>query len=216
MSIGQQLLDVPFSEMVSSLGIAIATAQTELDKNSIEILKLMGEEGKVELPMVQMEYDRGKNGLKISDKPFYTSMIGAGFQPTFYQFAETVIEVKIAISMSYESSSEYTYGSKTEVKNKKKTFARTTTVDASYSSKYSYNAEGSSLLRTRLVPVPPNTVISQVIDMRNQAMNKLFQIEADLVTKQIEEQSNLYDEKNPPKKEENQNGQKSDLDEELD
>lgn len=201
MSIGQQLLDVPFSDMVANLGMAIANAQCALDKNSIEILKMMGQEDTVELPMVKVSYNDKSNGIKVEDDGFKTSMIGAGFQPTFYQFAETVIEVKIAISMSYESSSEYTYGSKTELKNKKKTFARTTTVDATYSSKYSYNAEGSSLLRTRLVPVPPNTVISQVIDLRTQAMNKIFQLETDRITKQIEDSANEYDKKNPPKKE---------------
>lgn len=192
MSIGQQLLDVPFGEMVSSLGMAIAEAQCNLDKNSIEILKLMGQQDTVQLPMVSVSYNQ-TNGVTVTDKPFMTSMIGAGFQPTFYQFAETVIEVKIAISMSTESSSEYKYGSKSEIKNKKKTYARTTTVDASYSSKYSYNAEGASLLRTRLVPVPPNTIISQVIDLRTQAMNKVFQIESEKVAKDIESANETYD-----------------------
>ncbi|WP_297947187.1 hypothetical protein [uncultured Fibrobacter sp.] len=196
MSIGQQLLDVPFGDMVASLGMAIAEAQCALDHNSIEILKLMGEADTVELPMVTMSYRSGQNnrdknyGIEIVDTPYKTSMIGAGFQPTFYQFAETVIEVKMAISMSYESSSERNV--KTETKTNKKNFwrnkstARTTTVDATYSSKYNYSAEGSSLLRTRLVPVPPNTIIAQVIDMRNQAMNKIFELESQRVTAEIE------------------------------
>ena len=196
MSIGQQLLDVPFGEMVSSLGMAIAEAQCALDRNSIEILKMMGEADTVELPMVEMSYQSGQNnrdknyGIQINSTPYKTSMIGAGFQPTFYQFAETVIEVKMAISMSSESSSEVNV--KTETKTDKKSFwknkttARTTTVDATYSSKYNYSAEGSSLLRTRLVPVPPNTIIAQVIDMRNQAMNKIFELESQRVTAEIE------------------------------
>ena len=94
MSIGQQLLDVPFGEMVSSLGMAIAQAQCALDSNSIEILKMMGEADTVELPMVTMSYkgsgsnNRDNNyGIEIVDTPYKTSMIGAGFQPTFYQFA---------------------------------------------------------------------------------------------------------------------------------
>lgn len=197
MSIGQQLLDVPFGDMVASLGMAIAEAQCALDRNSIDILKMMGDADTVTLPMVTMSYDSsgspGRNenyGIKIVDTPYKTSMIGAGFQPTFYQFAETVIEVKMAISMSQESSSER--HENTETKTNKKSFwkskstARTTTVDATYSSKYNYSAEGSSLLRTRLVPVPPNTIIAQVIDMRNQAMNKIFELESQRVTNAIE------------------------------
>ena len=182
MSIGQQLLDVPFGEMISSLGIAIAQAQQALDTNSINILKQMGEKDTVSLPFCTVEYKDNK--VIIEDKPLETSMIGAGFQPTFYQFAETIIEVKIAINMSYERE----YGVKSSVeastkdarrskKEAKKPIARTTTVDASYSSKYNYSAEGSSLLRTRLVPVPPNTTIADIIEMRSSAMQLAFDLE---------------------------------------
>ena len=142
-----------------------------------------------------------KYGIEIVDTPYKTSMIGAGFQPTFYQFAETVIEVKMAISMSQESSSEKHTTSTENTKKKSfwrsKSTARTSTVDATYSSKYNYSAEGSSLLRTRLVPVPPNTIIAQVIDMRNQAMNKIFELESQRVTNAIEA-ANKAMEQTPP------------------
>lgn len=199
MSIGQQLLNVPFGEMISSLGTAISEAQYTLDKNSIEIMKIMGEDDTVSLPFVSVSYEKAsdeKNGgsLRISDNEISTSMIGAGFQPTFYQFAETIIEVKIAISMSYESSYERSSETKTGRSNKKKTVTRSTTVDATYSNKYNYSAEGSSLLRTRLVPVPPNPMISQLIEMRNQAMEKFFEIEMEKCTRQIETASAALEE----------------------
>lgn len=190
MSIGQQLLDVPFGEMISSLGIAIAEAQYNLDTNSMDILRQMGEKDTVTLPFCKVNYSGGE--ISITDEDVSTSMIGAGFQPTFYQFAETIIEVKIAINISYERSYTRTSNVKEEVKDKRKKkrpIARTTTVDASYSSKYNYSAEGSSLLRTRLVPVPPNTVVAQMIDMRTTAMQLEFdlkrqQMEADLAAAQ--------------------------------
>ena len=193
MSIGQQLLDVPFAEMVSSLGTAIAQAQYQLDKNSIDILRIMGEDNSVSLPFVSVQYDGGK--MTITDNEVSTSLIGAGFQPSFYQFSETVIEVKIAISMSYENSYENKYSSTEESKytrkrfRSKKSVARTTTVDATYSNKYNYSAEGSSLLRTRLVPVPPNPMITQIVEMRNQAMEKLFEIKMKQCTAEIEKAS---------------------------
>jgi len=194
MSIGHQLLNVPFDEMISSLGTAIAQAQYQLDQNSIEILRIMGEDNTVSLPFVSVSYDdkadTSGNALTISDNEIATSMIGAGFQPTFYQFAETIIEVKVAISMSYESSYERTYGKEQEIKDtraKKRPVTTTTTVDATYANKYNYSAEGSSLLRTRLVPVPPNPMISQVIEMRNQAMEKFFEIEMKKCETEIEE-----------------------------
>jgi hypothetical protein len=40
---------------------------------------------------------------------------------------------------------------------------QTTQVDATYSSKYSYSAEGASLLRTKLVPVPPPAILEERI-----------------------------------------------------
>ena len=185
MSIGQQLLDVPMGEMISSLGISIAEAQKNLDVNSIDILKAMGEDGTVSLPFVSVKYDGEK--MILEDNEVTTSMIGAGFQPTFYQFSETIIEVKIAISTSYERSYERSTQKKTDIKNKKKTVTRATTVDATYSNKYNYSAEGSSLLRTRLVPVPPNPIVSQMIEMRNQAMQKFFELEFEKCEKQIAE-----------------------------
>ncbi|WVM90436.1 hypothetical protein UMZ34_09950 [Halopseudomonas pachastrellae] len=36
-------------------------------------------------------------------------------------------------------------------------------MDASYASKYSYSAEGSSLLRTKLSPVPPPPILEERI-----------------------------------------------------
>ena len=163
--------------MISSLGLAIAEAQQALDANSIEILRQMGEKDTVYLPFCTVKYEN--SALTINDEEIPTSMIGAGFQPTFYQFAETIIEVKIAITMSYERDYSVTASQSSETKGKyrKKTVTRSTTVDASYSSKYNYSAEGSSLLRTRLVPVPPNNVISQMLELRGTAIQLNFEIE---------------------------------------
>lgn len=44
-----------------------------------------------------------------------------------------------------------------------KSSVQTTQVDATYSSKYSYSAEGASLLRTKLVPVPPPAILEERI-----------------------------------------------------
>ena len=169
MSVGQELLNVPFPEMVYKLASAIARSQANLDRESIEILKIMGDKeiAPVFLPTVKIE-----NGKLVEDE-IETSMIGAGFQPTFYQFAETIIEVKMAITMS--RSSEYERKTKGNVTTtsttskwwglSKKSVVTTTPIDATYSSKYNYTQEGSSLLRTRLVPVPPNSIIQRQLDL---------------------------------------------------
>lgn len=181
-SVGKELLNVPFPELVLHLGSAIAEAQYKMDLESIEILKMMGEKNTVTIPTPTFKGDEGiKNEIS-------TSMIGAGFQPTFYQFAETIIEVKMAISMSEEKET-VEEGKKTSllwapsvlyrpIKGGRYIRTRrvlyTTPMDAKYTNKYSYHQEGESTLRTRLVPVPPNTVIQRFIDL------KAMEIEAEL------------------------------------
>ncbi len=182
MSIGQQLLNVPFPEMVYNLASSIAKSQANLDRESIEILKIMGdkENAVVNLPAIKLD---GSGELTQDDESIPTSMIGAGFQPTFYQFAETVIEVKMAITMTKESS--YERRTEGEIKNTttKKTWwgkrtvsVRSTPVDATYSSKYNFQQEGSSTIRTRLVPVPPNPFMQRLLDMKAEAMQMEFEL----------------------------------------
>jgi hypothetical protein len=141
------------------------------------------------LPAIKIE------GGEVVEDEIETSMVGAGFQPTFYQFAETIIEVKMAITMSRET--EYTSESKGEVKTtsttskwwnlSRKTVVTTTPIDASYSSKYNYTQEGSSLIRTRLVPVPPNSIIQRQLDMRSQAMQLMFELDMKKLELALEE-----------------------------
>lgn len=206
MSVGHDLLDVPFPELISKLGLAIAQSQYNLDKNSIEILKIMGnkELAPVYIPSIKLSnevgdvvedtvsFDIEKDTENTpSETELKTSMIGAGFQPTFYQFAETIIEVKMAITMSYESQYERTTkGVEVTTSTTRSnwwvlpstTVVRTTPVDAKYSSKYNYMAEGSSLMRTRLVPMPPNSFMQRLLDMKAQAM----QMAMELKLKQVE------------------------------
>jgi hypothetical protein len=113
---------------------------------------------------------RGSEPIKI---PARLSMLELGFTPNFYQFVDTIIEVKIAIRFSRENSSEVKVDSRTKShsvyitkgKNGKSrsTSVTTTQVNATYSSKYSYSAEGSSLLRTKLVPIPPPAILEERI-----------------------------------------------------
>lgn len=110
--------------------------------------------------------------------PVRHSMLELGFAPTFYQFVDTIIEVKIAIKIT--RTSEYGYGSSTTSGTQSSRSGRsgflglfgdrtaqsavtTTQVDASYSSKYSYSAEGASILRTKIAPVPTPPVLEDRI-----------------------------------------------------
>lgn len=126
----------------------------------------------------------GGGGKKVPNR---LSMIELGFMPNFYQFVDTVIEVKIVVTMT-----ETTENNKVENTKENKTSntdtsvnsygwgwswwrpystnykrneasAVTKTVDANYTSKYSYSVEGSSSVRTKLVAVPPPTILEDRI-----------------------------------------------------
>jgi hypothetical protein len=99
-------------------------------------------------------------------------MLELGFTPVFYQFIETIIEVKIAITITMTQETSFTQtGSTTGRSFQRRGFlpgrssigVATNQVNATYSSKYSYTAEGSSLLRTKMVPVPPPAILEERI-----------------------------------------------------
>lgn len=171
MSVGQDLLNVPFAEMVKKLGLGIAEAQFALDEVSLRLAQMMSGEYEVEVPD---ENDPEKT--KIEKRSAYVtfdgqqlSMLELGFTPNFYQFVDTIIEVKMSISMSTER--ERTRNSNTRTASAiggglgffGGGKARTTSVSASFAAKYQYSAEGSSLLRTKLVPIPPPQILEERI-----------------------------------------------------
>jgi len=167
MSVGTELLAVPFPEMIQRLGVGIANAQLQLDLVSLRIARLMA--GYDEESETKKEGDGVKSKsylIKFGDGQEY-SLMELGFTPTFYQFVDTVIELKMSITVASE----------TEVRMETKSSVvaggafwtpfggggtvRSSSVSASFAAKYQYSAEGSSLMRTKLVPIPPPTLFEE-------------------------------------------------------
>ncbi len=161
-NIGQELLNVPFADMVLKLATAIAEGQYKLDQTSCEIAKLMGDVKAAPISLPDLSKDNSEE--------IVTSMIGAGFQPTFYQFTDTIIEVKMAITMNKSTDTSVSTSAKVGFG------CFSASVNASYSSKYSYSVEGSSLLRTKITPVPPNTFMQRLLDMKAQRIQQEFDL----------------------------------------
>lgn len=181
MGIGRDLLDVPFPQMVQNLAFAIAKGQMALDRTSLATARMLARE-KVKLIQeaqeiiepniytipVQVTDEDGRNvtenirvtGARVSftsSEPEEMTLLQAGLTPTFYQFTESIIEVKIAISTKSTSSSEFEVGASLEASASwgwgSASFA--SHVNYKTQNSYSYSSEGSSLLRTTLKPVPP-------------------------------------------------------------
>lgn len=164
-TIGRDLTNVPFGELVQKLGLAIAEAQFELDRTSVRIAQLMagltedenGNLSKDDQVLIALSTD-------ANDRKY--SLLELGFVPTFYQFVDTIIEVKISITVQQTDE--------TIIKNKErqgtqgawqrfwtKKPVKSSVVNAKYASKYQYSAEGSSLIRTKLATVPPPAVFEE-------------------------------------------------------
>ena len=163
MAIGQELLNVPFGEMVTSLGQAISQAQLQLDTTSMKIAQIMAGES-YDVPDADGDGTHEER-LLVQFGGEELSMLELGFTPSFYHFVDTIIEVKISITMSNEiSSSLSTFrGSFNSYFAIFSAGASCSSVSASYASKYNYSAEGSSLIRTKIQPVPPPSILEQRI-----------------------------------------------------
>jgi len=190
MAIGQDLLNVPMGDMIRQMAFAIADAQFELDDSSFRVAEMMS--GQVTLRnedgSVQME-GTGSSAKPVTKETTVKfggedlSMMELGFTPNFYQFVDTIIEVKIAIKISTSTeNTRVTKGTITRVDSTRRgwlfapvaqTVVTTTPVDATYTSKYNYSAEGSSLLRTKLVPVPPPSILQERIRALMEAKQKV-------------------------------------------
>lgn len=180
MSVGQDLLDVPFPQMVLSLAMAISKGQLAMDRTSLDTLGMLARTNFDWVPEVTEVLEPGDvttystkdadgnitqtpvTGVKASYSsapPLSLNMLQAGILPTFYQFTESIIEVKMSISSKTETSSELEAGASLSVSASYLFASATFSSHVNYktASKYSYSVDGSSLLRTTLKPAPPPT-----------------------------------------------------------
>jgi hypothetical protein len=171
-NIGQELLNVPMGDMIREMATAIAEAQLELDKSGMLVAEMMSGEALLRDADGNIQLDGSGRPIRVDTKVSFggvpSSMMELGFAPNFYQFVDTIIEVKIAIKMTESTESKVATQSTTRTAGGLRLFKRAgapqavvTTVDASYTRKYDYSVEGSSLLRTKLVPVPPPALFEE-------------------------------------------------------
>lgn len=117
--------------------------------------------------------------------PSRVSMLELGFSPTFYQFVDTIIEVKISIKYTQDGSQTSNSAAAQINANssngglrglifggKRRSTVTTAHVNAAYSQKFSYSAEGSSLLRTKLVPIPPPAILEERIRLQMEVLRE--------------------------------------------
>lgn len=94
-NIAGAMTSMRIDELISHLAIGIANGQMELDKTCMDIARFMGE--------AEVAFGKKPN----SDKPDKLSLIELGFTPNFYQFVDTILDVRVSIQTQYEETREY-------------------------------------------------------------------------------------------------------------
>jgi hypothetical protein len=143
-SVPRTLLEAPLPELIQRLGLAVAQAQSALDKNSIEVA----------LALVDSKVQLGENEF---------SLLELGFTPTFYAFTEATLEAKLTFSV--QEQEEFSIGGSLSVSYMSIVSA---TINASYTRKFSFQAEGASSIAARLVSLPaPSGFIERLNALRS-------------------------------------------------
>jgi hypothetical protein len=167
--------------MIYDMASAIARSQIALDKASISLVKVLAKTTFDYVPDVvetltpNPRQVKNANGTPMVDgdgnpvmitgvlvttdvgKSFPLTLLQAGVNPTFYQFTNSTIEVKMAITSTQESQNTLDVGVSVTA-SADFLFASgsvTSHVNFTSSNKYSYSVTGSSSMSTTLVPVPP-------------------------------------------------------------
>lgn len=152
---GKEVLDANLATIVKQVGQSIAQAQLELDMASLQTAQMMSG-----LPFMDAD---GKTVpatlVTFGGEPY--SLMELGFTPTFYQYVDTVIEVKMSVTITEGTSmGAFEGGGGLDFTE---TGLSASVNGASYSAKYQYSAEASSMIRTKLVPIPPPAILEERI-----------------------------------------------------
>jgi len=145
----ETLTQAPLPEMIERLGHSVASAQFSMDKNSVKIARMMAS-------------TENGNGVVLSSEENAPrrSLLELGFTPTFYQITDATIDVKVSLTMG--KSTKFTFGA--EAGAAYGFFSAS--VNASYSSKFSYDVTASSSIKANLVALPPPAHLSRLLQQQ--------------------------------------------------
>jgi hypothetical protein len=147
-----QLVNAPLPLMIEKLGLAIASAQSALDRNSIAIAEQM------------------INTKVVIDEKEY-SLLSLGFSPTFYAFTEAMVEAKMEFKLA--ESEDFRIGAAVGAN-----FGMVAvSVTAEYARKHEMSMEGSSSISARLVSLPAPERLKEILQDLSNAQAKKAQEE---------------------------------------
>jgi hypothetical protein len=150
LSIGTELASVPFDQMIRNLLLAMVAAQNDANASFIA-----GVEDLAATP-VEINYKK-TTGSTEESKKISGNALAFGILPTLLQIQSGVIQIKMVITM------QKTTEASVQVKAKGGWAFFSASVDAKYSSKYSYSVEASSFIEIKVGPAPPPEPLMKAI-----------------------------------------------------
>jgi hypothetical protein len=182
-NVGAELASVPFGKMIYDMASAIARSQSALDQASIALVRVLANTTFDYVPdvvetltpsprQVQVMVSGVQKGLTDAHgnpvmvtgvhvdhdvaPSFPMTLLQAGVNPTFYQFVNSTILIKMSVTSTTDTS--LTVSTDTQTSGPEFWFGGgsvSSHVNASFSAKFSYSVDGSSSLQTTLACVPP-------------------------------------------------------------
>lgn len=134
----------PLPTLINSLGTAVAEAQYNMDMFVAKALKTLA--------------DKDTYGVEIPGYEGKKSLLELGFIPSFYHFSEINLNVKLALSSMESEAFDVSVGATI---GKPMVFG--VSLNASYSNKYSFSANASSEINTKIVSIPPPQILNDLL-----------------------------------------------------
>jgi hypothetical protein len=164
--IGNELQEANFGALISSIAQGIADSQRALDLSSIQTLvtlsktmvDIIPEVSEVITPQPLTVPISGQPSIEVTgaritstpSDPISMSALQAGLLPTFYQFTEAVIDLKMSIQLRQATQTN------TDGSTQMGLFAFASHVNFRTQNTYSYQVDASSSVTATLKPVPAN------------------------------------------------------------
>ena len=147
---GKQLAALPIDKMIGMLGVGVAKAQAALDENAINTAIKLGETY-LNLP------DPQQDGELIS-----RSLLSLGFMPTFYQFTEATLDLKVEMKWQVETNTSMKLDA--NVNATVGPVAVGASVGASHGSRFGVDASLMTHVTVRMAALPPPSAFVQFLN----------------------------------------------------
>ena len=172
-NVGQELQSVDFGELVRSIAQGIADGQRALDVSSIATLQVLANTPVQVIPEVTEVITPAPFQVNVSGQapvwvtgarvdasastPVQLTALQAGLTPTFYQFTEATIQLKVSVELR-EAQQTDSDGTKSNG-----IFAFASHVNFRTQNTYSYDVNAAASVNVTMRPVPPATQLQPTV-----------------------------------------------------